>query len=216
MTLRVVGAGLGRTGTHSLKLAFEQLLGGPCYHMLEVLGRPDQAAAWSGAALGVEPDWATFLKDYVATVDWPAASFWPELMASAPGAVVVLSSRDSDAWWKSASETIFSVLDRGAPPDDPGAVAELAMIGNVLDRRFTSEWRDRDKAIAAYDAHNEAVRASVPPERLVEWRPGDGWAPLCAALDIDLPSDPFPHVNTTSEFRAMTGLDSGGEPVAQP
>ena len=210
MTLRVVGAGLGRTGTHSLKLAFEQLLGGPCYHMIEVLGRPDQAAAWSGAARGEESDWTTFLAGYVATVDWPAASFWRELVANAPDAVVVLSIRDSEAWWKSASETIFAVLDRGAPPDDPGAVAELEMISDVVDRRFTSEWRDRDSAIAAYNAHNEDVRASVSPGRLVEWWPGDGWAPLCAALDIDLPSEPFPHVNTKSEFRAMTGLDSGG------
>jgi Sulfotransferase domain len=84
------------------------------------------------------------------------------------------------------------------------------MISDVLDRRFTSEWRDRDHAIAAYDAHNEDVRASVSPGRLLEWRPGDGWAPLCAALDIDPPAEPFPHVNTTSEFRAMTGLDSAG------
>ena len=80
MTLRVVGAGLGRTGTHSLKLALEQLLGGPCYHMVEVLGRPDQAAVWSRAARGEEPDWTTFLAGYEATVDWPAASFWRELV----------------------------------------------------------------------------------------------------------------------------------------
>jgi hypothetical protein len=208
--LRIVGAGLGRTGTHSLKVAFEQLLGGPCYHMLEVLGRPDQAAAWAAAARGEEPDWAEFLSDYVATVDWPAASFWPELTAFAPDAVVVLSVRDdSAAWWKSASETIFSVLARGAPPDDPGAVAELAMINAVLDTRFTSGWRDRDTAIAAYEAHNAKVRALVPSDRLVEWRPGDGWDPLCAALGLAVPDVPFPHVNTTAEFRAMTGLDAG-------
>jgi hypothetical protein len=209
--LRIVGAGLGRTGTHSLKVAFENLLGGPCYHMLEVLGRPDQAAAWDGAARGEEPDWAEFLAGYVATVDWPAAAFWPELTAAAPEAIVVLSVRDdAGAWWKSASETIFAVLARGAPPDDPGAVAELAMITEVIDRRFTPGWRDRETAIAAYEAHNAEVRASVPPGRLVEWRPGDGWEPLCGALGVTVPSDPFPHVNTTAEFRAMTGLDGRG------
>ncbi len=210
MGLRIVGAGLGRTGTHSLKVAFEQLLGGPCYHMLEVLGRPDQAAAWAAAARGDELDWAEFLSGYVATVDWPAASFWPELTAAWPDAVVVLSVRDdSEAWWKSASETIFQVLARGAPPDDPGAVAELAMINDVLDRRFTSGWRDRETAIAAYEAHNAKVRASVPSDRFVEWRPGDGWGPLCAALGMAVPAEPFPHLNTTSDFRAMTGLDAG-------
>ena len=41
----------------------------------------------------------------------------------------------------------------------------------------------------------------------MEWRPGDGWGPLCAALSMEEPSEPFPHLNTTSDFRAMTGLD---------
>jgi len=207
--LRIVGAGLGRTGTHSLKVAFETLLGGPCYHMLEVLGRPDQAAAWAAAARGDEPDWADFLAGYVATVDWPAAAFWPELTAAVPDAVVVLSVRDDPAtWWKSASETIFAVLARGASPDDPGAVAELAMINEVIDQRFTPRWRNREAAIAAYEAHNAEVRASVPASRLVEWRPGDGWEPLCTALGCAVPSDPFPHVNTTADFRTVTGLDA--------
>ena len=210
MGLQVIGAGLGRTGTHSLKVAFEQLLGGPCYHMLEVLGRPDQAEAWAAAARGLEPDWTEFLAGYVATVDWPAASFWRELTAAAPDALVVLSVRDdAEAWWKSAEETIFAVLARGAPPDDPGAVAELAMISEVLNQRFTSGWRDRQTAIAAYEAHNADVRASVPPGQLVEWRPGDGWGPLCGPLGVTVPAEPFPHVNTTADFRAMTGLDPG-------
>ena len=158
MDLRVVGAGLGRTGTHSLKLALEQLLGAPCYHMLEVINRPDQAEAWAGA-LREEPDWARLLSGYAATVDWPAAAFWPELSRFAPDAVVVLSVRDPQAWWASASETIFSVLARGAPPDDPGAVAELAMINALLEQRFTPGWRDREEAIRAYEHHNATVRA---------------------------------------------------------
>ncbi len=207
MSLRVVGAGLGRTGTHSLKLAFEQLLGGPCYHMLEVINRPDQAEAWAAAVDGKMPDWESFLGAYVATVDWPAAAFWRELAASAPEAVVVLSSRDPEAWWESASQTIFSVLARGAPPDDPGGVAELAMITALMDRRFTPDWNDRQAAIRAYNAHNEEVRRSVPSSRLLEWHPGDGWGPLCTALGVDVPSMPFPHVNTMSDFRAFTGLD---------
>ena len=207
MELRVVGAGLGRTGTHSLKVAFEQLLGGPCYHMLEVLGRPEQAETWAAAVRGESVDWATFLAPYRATVDWPAAAFWSEISDAAPEAVVVLSVRDSDAWWKSASETIFAVLARGAAPDDPGGLQELEMINALIAQRFTPGWRDRDAAIAAYEAHNERVRAEVPRDRLVEWRPGDGWGPLCAALGLEQPSESFPHLNTTSDFRVMTGLD---------
>lgn len=91
----------------------EQLLGGPCYHMVEVLGRADRRDTWAAAVRGEEVDWATFLAPYRATVDWPAAAFWKELSEAAPDAKVVLSTRDADAWWESASETIFAVLARG-------------------------------------------------------------------------------------------------------
>jgi Sulfotransferase domain len=207
MELQVVGAGLGRTGTHSLKVALEQLLGGPCYHMVEVFGRADQRELWGRAVRGDDVDWAASLAPYRATVDWPAAAFWKELSEAAPDAVVVLSSRESDAWWRSASETIFAVLSRGAGPADAAGLEEFAMISALLTRRFTPDWQDRECAIAAYEAHNARVRAEVPAARLVEWRPGDGWAPLCAALGLKEPSEPFPHLNSTSEFRAMTGLD---------
>jgi hypothetical protein len=209
MALQAVGAGLGRTGTHSLKVALEQLLGGPCYHMVEVFGRPDQRDTWAAAVRGEEVDWDSFLAAYHATVDWPAAAFWKELSVAAPDAVIVLSTRDSDAWWKSASETIFAVLARGASPDDDAGRAELSMIEALIEQRFTPDWRERDGAIAAYEAHNARVRAEAPPGRLVEWRPGDGWAPLCAALGVAEPSEPFPHLNSTADFRTMTGLDAG-------
>jgi Sulfotransferase domain len=209
MELRVVGAGLGRTGTHSLKVALERLLGGPCYHMIEVLGRPDQRDVWAAAVRGEVVDWASFLAPYRATVDWPAAAFWKELSLAAPDALVVLSTRDAAAWWKSASETIFAVLARGGGPDGEG-FPELAMIEALIETRFTPDWRDRASAIAAYEAHNARVRAEVPADRLVEWRPGDGWEPLCAALGVDLPAEAFPHLNSTAEFRAMSGLDAAG------
>ena len=57
--------------------------------------------------------------------------------------------------------------------------------------------------MAAYERHNEAVRREVPTERLVEWQPGAGWEPLCNALGVDVPDEPFPHVNTAAEFVAQ-------------
>jgi hypothetical protein len=207
VALRVVGAGLGRTGTNSLKLALEQLLGAPCYHMIEVFGRPDDIPVWHRAAEGDMPDWRAFPSGYSATVDWPAASFWSELAAANPDAIVLLSIRDADEWWRSAHATIFEVMRRPIPPD-PVASAQLAMIDAVLRTRFTAEWDDEEAAKRAYVAHNERVRDAVPRDRLVEWRPGDGWKPICDALDVAVPDDPFPHVNTTADFRAMLGIES--------
>jgi len=207
VSVRVVGAGLGRTGTHSLKVALEQLLEGPCYHMIEVFGRPDDIPVWQRAAQDDPPDWSSFLAGFAAAVDWPVAAFWRELAAAFPDAVVLLSVRDADDWWTSASRTIFEATERGAPPDEPVFVAQMAMVRTLFDRRFTSGWRDEATAKAAYKRHNEAVRASIPSDRLLEWHPGDGWTPICAALELPVPVDPFPHVNTTSEFRAMAQLD---------
>lgn len=206
MALQVVGAGLGRTGTHSLQIALAQLLGGPCYHMVEVFGRPGDIPVWHAAINGEMPVWNDFLADYRATVDWPACAFWRELLAENPDAIVLLSSRDTDGWWKSANNTIFQVADRPPPPDS-GMQAQMDMAQDMLRKRFTPNWQDEAEAKQAFERHNAHVRASAPAGRLVDWHPGDGWEPICRALDLPVPSEPFPHVNTTDEFRAMIGME---------
>ncbi len=204
MAIEIVGAGLGRTGTHSLKLALEQLLGGPCYHMTEVFGRPDDLEVWTEAYQGHAPDWSELFADYRATVDWPSAGCWRQIADAFPDAPVLLSERDPDAWWTSASNTIFEAISGPAGPEGDG----FRRMTDAMMAAFTPDWRDPDAAKAAFVAHNDAVRASVPAERLIVWRPGDGWGPLCAGLGRPEPEQDFPHVNTTAEFRAMTGLDS--------
>jgi hypothetical protein len=158
---------------------------------------------------GELPNWDEFLGEYRATVDWPAAAFWRELSDAYPDAIVLLSTRDADAWWTSANNTIFQVTQREVEPDSPMAT-ERQMILNLFHGRFTLNWDDEDAAKAAFLRHNADVRSTIPPERLVEWRPGDGWDPLCAALDLPIPDAPYPHVNTTDEFRLMAGLDETG------
>ncbi len=206
MSIRVVGAGLGRTGTHSLKIALEQLLGGPCYHMIEVFGHPEHVAVWQAAADGGVVDWSAFPEadGYVASVDWPGCSFWREMADANPDAIVLLSTRASaEAWWKSASDTIFQAMD-SAPLELPGWTA---MVESIFKNRFKADVRDKDAAMAAYERHNAEVRANAEPKQLLEWTAGDGWEPICNALGVPVPDEPFPHVNTTEEFRAMAGLD---------
>jgi hypothetical protein len=184
MSLKVVGAGVGRTGTHSLKIALEQLLGGPCHHMLEILGDPTQASGWIDAVEGRPVDWPTMPVGYVSLVDWPGCSFWPELSAANPDALVLLSVRDPESWYRSASKAVRKLLgDRFSDRfDDPGAMMD------------------------AFEHHNSAVRQAIPSARLLEWEPGDGWDPICDRLGLDVPNEPFPVTNTTDEFRAMVGL----------
>lgn len=201
--LRVVGAGLGRTGTSSLKVALEHLLGGRCHHMAEVLADPERhLRLWAPVLRGEEVDWENVFDGYVAQVDFPGAAFWPEISAAFPDALVILSTRPARAWYRSAASTIFR-LD-----DDHGS----SPFSDVWRERFgfdryDDRFDDPQAMIAAYERHNVTVRSSVSPERLLEWTVGDGWAPLCDRLGLPEPDEPFPWTNTTEEFRTHNSLD---------
>lgn len=204
MTLRVVGSGVGRTGTTSLKAALERLLDGPCYHMLECFARPDDPPRWHAAIDGDPVDWTSLLADYVATVDWPAASCWKQLAEANPDALILHSERPAEDWYRSADATILhSVKDADAETrDDPWMRMARAMF-----EQFCPDVLDAEVAMAAFDAWNADVRATAPADRLLVWQTGDGWEPICAALDLPVPDEPFPHANTTADFRDMAGLD---------
>lgn len=207
MGLRVVGAGVGRTGTHSLKVALEQLLGGPCYHMVEVFAHPEHVPAWHAAMEDRPVDWNGVFDGYVATVDWPGGGVWEQIYAAYPDATVLLSTRDSaDTWWKSASNTIFLGMGGQDGMRLPGSEEWYAM-AHAMMRRFTPDWLEEGPAKAAYDAHNAHVRATVPKDKLIEWQPTDGWGPLCEGLGVPTPDEPFPVTNTKNEFRQMLGLE---------
>jgi hypothetical protein len=198
MSLRVIGAGVGRTGTHSLKEALESALGGPCHHMIEIFAHPEQVPIWTDAIEGRPVDWSQVTKGYVAQVDWPGASFWPELLESNPDALVILSVRDPDAWYTSASNTIFQGLGRSDEEIGPWMVS----MKRLLAERFCDDFTNRDAMVAAFERHNDDVRRRVPPAQLLEWQAEDGWGPICARLGVPVPDKPFPLTNTTEEFRA--------------
>jgi len=199
MNLRVVGAGLPRTGTHSLKLALEHLLGGHCYHMSEIPGHPFELGPdWTLALAGGAPDWEAMLSKYVATVDWPASMFWRELREAQPDALVLLSVRDSvETWYQSLNETILPVARRALVPDWNEGRGLLDLF-----ERFTgtAQWDDPSRLMAAYERHNDTVKKSVPQNRLLVWSAPEGWAPICQALGLPISDEPFPWVNRRSEW----------------
>ena len=199
MSLRIVGAGLPRTGTSSLRLALEQLLGGRCYHMSVIPGHPfDLGSGWNRALAGDVPDWDELFDGYVAAVDWPASLFWRELSAAYPEALVLLSVRNSaEEWWHSADETILPYARMALAPDWNEGRGFLDLL-----ERFTgmAQWDDPATMMAAYERHNAEVRRLASPERLLEWRATDGWQPICHALGLPVPDLPFPWVNQRSEW----------------
>jgi hypothetical protein len=212
--MKLIGAGFGRTGTASLQAALETVGLRPCYHMREVFARPDDALFWERAALGQDVDFRSLFKDWQATVDWPACTFYRELMELYPEAKVLLSVRDPEKWYESCQNTIYpataldpSELDR--VPYAAGTVnaADVPLITQrminrlIWQRTFQNRFEDRAYAIDVFNRHNEEVRRAVPPERLLVFEARQGWEPLCRFLGAPIPEGtPYPYLNDTASF----------------
>ncbi|MFN8439991.1 MAG: sulfotransferase [Caldilineaceae bacterium] len=214
MTLKLIGAGFGRTGTTSIKAALETLGFDQCYHMQEVIKNPKHVVMWSDLTDGKAVNWDHLFVGYQSTVDWPACNFYKELMAHYPNAKVLLTVRNPEAWYESCRNTIYAIyrkttmklLTRLIPP----LRRFLAMNEHMIwQGNFGGRFEDRDYAIAVFNQHNEAVIRSVPPERLLVYDVKQGWEPLCRFLDVPIPNVPFPHLNDTRSFRWLFRLVDG-------
>ncbi len=204
MTLSVIGAGYGRTGTLSLKAALEHLGYVKCHHMIEVLQNPGEADLWMAAAgrvsRGEVVDWETLLEGYRATVDWPACHFYRELAKHYPRAKVVLTVRDPLAWYQSMTATTLKVIQEGLAsgridPEKGNLGTEL-----VVKAAFNGILDDPEHGVEAFKRHTREVESAIEPDRLLIFDVREGWAPLCAFLDRPVPTEPFPRTNARDEF----------------
>jgi hypothetical protein len=205
MALKIVGAGFGRTGTLSLKNALEMLGFGPCYHMFEVVKRPDDISAWHRLAFGGAMNWDLLFKDFQSTVDWPTARYWRELADHYPQAKVLLSVRDPEAWYKSVTGTIYRGLAMRMPDNVPEPRRQqMAMARKiVLEDTFDNRFEDKAHAIEVFNRYNQTVRESIDPARLLVFDVKEGWGPLCRFLGVAQPDKPFPRLNDTATIQAM-------------
>lgn len=221
-TLQVIGAGLGRTGTLSLRAALERLGLAPCEHMTNAFAHPERFSLWLEAArrkrAGELIDWRPLFAGYRATLDWPGAWFWRELIAAHPKAKVILTIRDPARWYESSLATIFSMRSRADESAAAGimlrlvgfvvpAMREVAQTANdvIWQGTFDGRFGDREHAIRVFHEHNREVEDTVPPERLLIFDVKEGWGPLCAFLGVPVPEDePFPHLNDAESFRQRT------------
>ena len=207
MPLKVIGAGLGRTGTLSLKVALEQLGFAKCYHMTEVFAHPEHVPVWDAAGRGEPVDWEALFRGYQATVDWPGCNFYREFLRLYPEAKVILTVRDPERWYDSAgrpSTPCGRAFPRWVRRSSPGCAASLRMTDRLIwDGVFRGRFEDKTYAIEVFHRHNEEVKRAVPPERLLVYEVKEGWGPLCAFLGVPVPEgEPFPHLNDAEEFRS--------------
>jgi hypothetical protein len=197
--MQVIGVGVGRTGTYSLKLAINELGFGPCHHMEEVLHNMSvQVPLWADVVAG-NPDWAKVYAGYSSAVDWPTACFFRELAAEFPSAKFVLTHRSPERWANSFGATIYELL-AGKDQAPPEMHDWLEMASNVISKSGFSPGLDREGLANAFIAHNEAVKAAIPADQLLEFEVKDGWEPLCSFLEVPVPNGDVPRTNDRGEF----------------
>jgi Sulfotransferase domain len=209
--MKIIGAGMPRTGTLTQKMSLEMLGLGPCYHMVDVLADLDQAPMWERALDG-DAQWEQIFAGYHSTVDWPGGYFYRELAEFYPDAKVLLSVRDPEAWERSMRQTVWAVrngeslirlLSSAQAHVNPRWRAFLGMIDRLLwegKGTFAAGHSEPQQLIDAMVRHNEEVKAAIAPERLLVWDVKEGWEPLCEFLELPVPEVPLPHINDRTEF----------------
>ena len=206
MALRIVGAGFGRTGTLSLKVALEQLGFRRCHHMYEVVASRYQVEAWHARSHGQPVDWDAVFEGFAASCDWPSSAYWEELFRHYPESRVILTVRDENRWYDSVAETIYpaSHLPRWITWLVRRARLQQEMVtATIWDGVFGGRFEDREHAIRVYRENIERVKRVVPPERLLVFEARQGWEPLCAFLGVPVPDGPYPHENDAASIKRM-------------
>jgi len=209
--MRLIGAGLPRTGTLSQKVALEMLGVEPCYHMVNVLADLDLADLWQRALDG-DGQWDEIFDGFEATVDWPGSYFYKELTERYPDAKVLLSVRDADAWERSMRETIWGLfygdilirdMSSARCRVDPKWKGYMQLMEDMWERSGLIDSgvaTTSESMKAAMERFNEEVKETVPADRLLVWSVGDGWEPICEFLEVPVPDTPFPHLNDSKVF----------------
>lgn len=207
MALKLIGSGLGRTGTMSTKLALEQIGFGPCHHMVEVFMHPDSVPLWVAAGDG-KPDWDAIFDGYTSMVDHPGCQYWRQLIDHYPDAKVLHTVRDADKWFDSTQATIFS-LDSPAMQPMGGPMKDFF---DDVHGWYGGDIHDRAFMVDFFARHTAEVVATVPKERLLVFNVAEGWGPLCQFLGVPVPETPYPRENSTEQFQARAALRTGGPP----
>ncbi|WP_341720570.1 sulfotransferase [Micromonospora sp. FIMYZ51] len=218
--MEVIGVGFGRTGTASLKQALDILGYGPTYHTREILKDPGRLAGWRRAVDGEPVDWNAIFDGYRSTVDWPAAAFWRELVDRYPEAKIILTVRDPVQWHRSCMRTIFMAYRQGrvsrtmvALMQIPLRLADrrLAAFNPIFDGVFRRHFgdgpiHDEKYAVEVFEKHVRDVIDTVPAEKLLVYRPAEGWPTLCKFLGVGVPIVAFPHDNDQQAFQQQSRL----------
>jgi len=211
--LKIIGAGLGRTGTSSLKWALEQLGFGQCYHMNEFFQNPQHVIHWKNAQADRGVDWDELFAGYQSAVDYPSALFYKQQMQVYPHAKVILTVRDAGKWYESVVSTIYPVSSnrrrraiasilRWVLPEMRRMYPVITFVPQLIwQEQFDNRFEDKAYAMSIFEQWNESVKQTVPAEKLLVYEVQQGWEPLCDFLGVPVPQTAFPRANSREAFQ---------------
>jgi len=223
MSLKVIGTGLGRTGTYSLKLAIEQLGVGKCYHMVELFQQPERLKYFKKAEKGEKVNWNELFDGYKAAVDYPVARYYKQITEFYPEAKVIHTLRDPEEWYESASATIFwaskpyslrilkLTVHLPFSSEARRRIPVLMYNRKLSELEFGKDLKNKEKVIKRYNKHYEEVIKTIPDNRLLLFDPKSGWEPLCRFLKLPIPLIPYPKSNTRKEFLDRVNIIGKGK-----
>jgi len=208
--MKLIGAGLPRTGTLTQQAAMGILGLDPCYHMVTVFADLPQWERWR-AVLDGDLRASEIVKDFTSTVDWPGSFFYDQLIEDFPEAKVLLSVRSAESWAASMRKTIWECLygdglvghmSIARERIDPDWHGWMSTLRGMWDARGLLNGKDTtdEFMVEAFNRYVAEVQATVPADRLLTWAPKDGWEPLCDFLELPVPEVPLPHINDTEGF----------------
>jgi len=210
MTLEIIGAGYGRTGTETLRAALEILGFGPCHHMHAIRDRPELLPDWQAFAEGAHRDWDRLFSGFRSQVDFPGAAYWRELADHYPNARVILTTRDPDSWYDSVVASVIALMGERETITNAHHRAVLDLSEKIVGKGyFRDHGPDRDYMVGRFKRHIDNVIETIPAERLLVYQVTQGWAPLCGFLGVPVPDTPFPHANNAASYRGQWDTPDG-------
>ncbi len=223
--MEVLSLGLPRTGTVSMREAYSILGYAQPYHYASIVTNCRDADMWNEALRAKfhgagkpygRAEFDQLLGHSAAVTDTPGCVLWEELVEAYPDAKVVLVGRDEDRWLVSVGGLIDGALNPFGQYvlrfTDPFWWGRILTCGRLWIGGYfgsVSPAAAKANARAVYRAHYDAVRRVVPADRLLEYRLGSGWEPLCAFLGKEVPDVPFPHRNEASILANAFGAAIG-------
>ena len=216
MSIKIIGAGFPRTGTTTLKKALEILGFDKTYHFKDLVANPNDLKYWIELEETGSTDFDSLFKNYRATVDFPGYPYYKILLKKYPDAKVILTKRNSDAWYQSTYDTIWQAGPQSFP-------AKITLLGKMLlnsrlknkmncikfmrkiylSNQFDDQFGTPAVAKNTFTNHIKEVSQYVPKEQLLIYEVADGWQPLCNFLGLDIPEVEFPHLNRNQDFHKM-------------